>query len=88
MNERASQARFTIDRTTNELVEASPIPDGAILTMIGKTEVVKFTPEATRQLVQETNDEIRKSRDDFYAANPHLRGESAYYAWLAQASDY
>ena len=88
MKECASQARFTVDRATNELVEASPISDGAMLIMIGSTEVVKFTPEATRQLINETSDEIRQSQDDFYAANPHLRGENAYLAWLAQASDY
>ena len=88
MKEYSSQARFTVDRDTNELIEASPIPDGAMLTMIGNTEVVKFTPEATRQLINEMVDETRQSQDDFYAANPHLGGEKAYFAWLAQVSDY
>ncbi len=85
--ERISQGRFVPDANTNEFVIAKPLPTDCYIRMYGDAEVYVLTQEASLQLIAQATDSIRKSQDEFYAANPHLRGDRAYYSWLAQASD-
>ncbi len=86
--ERASQGRFVPDKNTNEFKITKPLPTNCEIRTYGNVEVYVLNHDASVQLIKQAADDIRKSQDEFYAANPHLHGEKAYYSWLAQASDY
>lgn len=85
--ERASQARFIPDDTGRDFVEGKPIPNYCEVETIGNVEIFRVKPEITAELVVKTAEHIKKSREDFYKANPHLHGERAYVAWLSHESD-
>lgn len=86
--ERASQGRFVPDKNTNEFKITKPLPTNCVIQTYGNVEVYVLNREASLQLAEQATANIRKSQDEYYAANPQLRGEKAYYSWLAQASDY
>lgn len=85
--ERASQGRFVPDKNTNEFKITKPLPTNCEIRTYGDVEVYVLNQEASTQLVVQAAVNIRRSQEEFYAANPHLHGEKAYVAWLSHESD-
>ncbi len=77
MNKEGVQLSFGVDSNSEFYVaEVKPTWEEVFLTMDSTT------------LVEGGVAMVRASQQEFYDRHPELHGESAYYHWLAQASDY
>jgi len=72
------QSRFTIEN--GEFVEGTPIPRGGelVISPSGVEGIHMDGRDSLKSMVERTD----REREEFFEANPDLRGERGRWAWL------